>query len=76
MEQIALVLGVTKNAVIGKLDRLREYEYDGSTVMDRLQALHDRMDAVLAETTCKPSHKIYGEAGELTHIPVLPKTLS
>jgi hypothetical protein len=58
MEQIALRLGVTKNAVIGKLDRLREYEYDGSMMMDRLQALHARMDAVLAETACKPSHKI------------------
>jgi hypothetical protein len=58
MEQIALLLGVTKNAVIGKLDRLREDDYDGSTIMDRLQALHDRMDAVVAETACKPSHKI------------------
>jgi hypothetical protein len=49
MKQIGLRLGATKNAVIGKLDRLREYEYDGSMMMDRLQALHDRMDAVLAE---------------------------
>jgi hypothetical protein len=58
MKQIGLRLGVTKNAVIGKLDRLRKYEYDGSTLMDRLQALHDCMDAVLADTACKPSHKI------------------
>jgi hypothetical protein len=49
MRQIGERLGVSKNAVCGKLDRLRDEEYDGPTAMDRLQALHDRMDAVLAE---------------------------
>jgi hypothetical protein len=51
MKQIADRLGVTKNAIIGKLDRLRDKdsEYEGPTTMDRLQALHDRLDAVLAE---------------------------
>jgi hypothetical protein len=59
MKQIGQQLGVTKNAVIGKLDRLRKYEceYDGSTTMSRLQALHDRIDAVLAETACRPSFR-------------------
>jgi hypothetical protein len=51
MKQIGERLGMTKNAVIGKLDRLRDKdsEYDGPTTMDRLQATHDRMDEVLAE---------------------------
>jgi hypothetical protein len=49
MKQIGDRIGMTKNAVIGKLYRLGMSGYDGPTTMDRLQELHDRLDAVLTE---------------------------
>jgi hypothetical protein len=45
-------LGVTRNAVIGKLYRMGiggRGDYAATTTMERLQALHDKMDAVLSE---------------------------
>jgi hypothetical protein len=57
---IAAQLGMTKNQIIGRLYRQahperatyawrvrgsQEYDYDGPTTIDRLQAHHDKMDA-------------------------------
>jgi hypothetical protein len=66
MKQIGQRLGVTKNAVIGKLDRLRKYEYDGSTTMSRLQALHDRLERVLAENARRPSFVISSKTPQIS----------
>src|SRR5215472_6415000 len=50
--EIAGKLGVTKNTIIGGLNRRnyrRKHVWDGLTTMDRLQLMHDKMDEALAE---------------------------
>lgn len=71
--QIAPRLGLTKNAVIGRMSRLgitvRPIAEPASTFANRMQALHDAMDCVLAE--CRlPRNVMYVrdlDIGESTH---------
>lgn len=55
---VARRLGLTKNKVSGFFDRkgIKFREYKDSSTMERLQALHDMMDTVLAETRKRKSH--------------------
>ena len=63
--ETAAILGTSKNAVIGRAQRIglswARSRNDGGnspirTLFDRLQAIHDRFDAVQRESGRKPAH--------------------
>ena len=66
--EIGRRLNMTKNKVVGWCyrnapDALQysrgRIRYDGPTTLDRLQQLHDRMDAVLAEWESIPRERLF-----------------